>query len=221
MPGSDERPSGGRHKGRPRDPARCRRILEAADAHFSAHGFTGANLDAIAAAAGVSKMTVYSHFASKEDLFEAVLRERTDQAMGGLDRDQVLDPEAPEQALLAFGERFLALVREAHVIGKFRSVYGAAGVQPQACQAFYRQGPDRLIGELADYLRQAHDTWALRVADPRLAADLFLAMFLGSGHIRGLIRLDLPDAAENRALLKEAVRVFLAAYLNRGGCGAS
>lgn len=219
MPSNAPRPASTRHRGRPRDPARCRRILEAADAHFSAHGFVGANLDAIAAAARVSKMTVYSHFASKEDLFEAVLRERTDQALGGLDGTQSLNPEEPEQALLAFGQRFLSLVREEHVLGKFRSVYGAAGVQAEACRAFYRQGPDRLIGELADYLRKADAAWTLRVPDPRQAADLFLAMFLGSGHIRGLMRLDELDAAEDRALLKEAVRVFLAAFFSQGGYG--
>jgi TetR/AcrR family transcriptional repressor of mexJK operon len=37
-------------------------------------------------------------------------------------------------------------------------------------------------------------------------------MFLGDGHIRGLLMLELPDAGENKALLREAVRVFMAAY---------
>ena len=48
--------------------------------------------------------------------------------------------------------------------------------------------------------------------NPRLAADLFLAMFLGDGHFRGLLMLEKPDASENKALLREAVRVFLAGY---------
>jgi TetR/AcrR family transcriptional repressor of mexJK operon len=56
-------------RGRPRDPARCKRILEAASSHFSAHGLERASLDAIAAEAGVSKMTIYSQFESKEGLF--------------------------------------------------------------------------------------------------------------------------------------------------------
>ena len=52
----------------------------------------------------------------------------------------------------------------------------------------------------------------LNIRHPRQAADLFLSMFLGDGHIRGLLMLDMPDARENRALLREAVRVFIAAY---------
>jgi len=31
-------------------------------------------------------------------------------------------------------------------------------------------------------------------------------------HIRGLLKLEMPDPRENRALLREAVRVFMAAY---------
>lgn len=47
---------------------------------------------------------------------------------------------AAGQALLAIGEQFLILTREEDALGKFRSVYGAAGAQPEACQAFCRRG---------------------------------------------------------------------------------
>lgn len=199
-------------RGRPRDPERCRRILDAARSHFYAHGPDRASVDAIAAEAGVSKMTIYSHFASKEGLFEAVVRDRTESVVGGLAGAEAMDPTQPRKALLAVGEQFLALAREEESLGQFRSVYGAAGAQPEACGAFYRQGADRLIGDLAAYLRRADAAGALNVRHPRQAADLFLAMFLGDGHIRGLLRLDMPDARENKALLREAVRVFMAAY---------
>jgi len=199
-------------RGRPRDPGRYQRILEAAHSHFNAHGFERASIDAISADAGVSKMTIYSHFASKEGLFEAVIRDRTDRVIGGLAGVEALDPLQPRRALLAVGEQFLELAREEDALGQFRSLYGAAGAQPQACQAFYRQGADRLIGDLAAYLRRADAAGTLNVRHPRQAADLFLSMFLGDGHIRGLLMLDMPDARENRALLREAVRVFMAAY---------
>jgi TetR/AcrR family transcriptional repressor of mexJK operon len=70
-------------------------------------------------------MTVYSHFASKEGLFEAVVRERTDRVMGGLAGVEALDPKQPRKALLAIGEQFLMLTREEDALGKFRSVYGS------------------------------------------------------------------------------------------------
>ena len=199
-------------RGRPPDPERLRRIVEAAHRHFNAHGLERASVDAIAADAGVSKMTVYSHFASKEGLFEAVIRDRTDRVMGGVAGVEALDPTQPQKALLSVGEQFLTLAREEGVLGQFRSIYGAAAVQREACRAFYRQGADRLIGDLAAYLRRADAQGTLNIRRPRQAADLFLSMFLGDGHIRGLMMLDMPDAREDRALLREAVRVFMAAY---------
>jgi AcrR family transcriptional regulator len=212
MPGNKDDAAPQPRRGRPRDPERCRRIMEAARIHFHAHGLERASVDAIAADAGVSKMTIYSNFASKEGLFEAVVRERTDRVMGGLAGVEALDPKQPGKALLAIGEQFLALVREEDTLGQFRSLYGAAGTQPEACAAFYRQGADRLIGDLAAYLRRANAAATLNIRHPRQAADLFLSMFLGDGHIRGLLKLGMPDARENRALLREAVRVFMAAY---------
>jgi AcrR family transcriptional regulator len=212
MPQTEDDSAPKPQRGRPRDPERYRRILEAARSHFYEHGLERANVDAIAAAAGVSKMTVYSHFGSKEGLFEAVVRERTESVVGGVAGVEGLDPKQPQEALLAIGERFLALTRDDDALGKFRSVYGAAGAQPEACRAFYREGPQRLNGELAAYLRRADIAGTLKVPHPRQAANLFLSMFMGEGHIRGLLKLDLPDARENRALLREAVRVFMAAY---------
>src|SRR5256885_15539616 len=114
-------------RGRPRDPERVRRILEAARRHFNEHGLERASVDAIAADAGVSKMTVYSNFGSKEGLFEAVVRERTDRVMGGLAGVDALDPRQPRKALMTIGEQFLMLTRDEEALGKFRSVYGAAG----------------------------------------------------------------------------------------------
>jgi TetR/AcrR family transcriptional repressor of mexJK operon len=184
-------------RGRPRDPERCRRILEAARGHFHAHGLARASVDAIAADAGVSKMTIYSHFASKEGLFEAVVRERTEGVVGGLAGAEALDPEQPQKALLAIGKQFLALAREDDALGQFRSLYGAAGAQPEACRAFYRQGADRLIGDLA--VRRSDAAGALVAA--ATAADLFWRCSSAMKH-RGLLMLDMPDARENRALLR-------------------
>jgi len=198
-------------RGRPRDPERGRRILEAAQRHFNEHGLERASVDAIAADAGVSKMTVYSNFGSKEGLFQAVVRDRTAAVVAEAPGAGALDPNQPEEALLAVGTRFLALAR-GDALGAMRAVYGVAGVQPEACHAFYKEGPERVNGELAAYLRRAHSAGTLKVRNPLQAADLFLSMFLGSGHIRGLLKLEMPDSREDKALLREAVRVFMAAY---------
>src|SRR5215472_10763277 len=58
-----------------RDPDRTRRrILAAALAEFSAKGFAGARVDAIARRAKGNKRMLYHYFGNKEELFVAVLR---------------------------------------------------------------------------------------------------------------------------------------------------
>jgi AcrR family transcriptional regulator len=59
----------------PRDPSRRRRILDIAKRHFTAAGFGGTNLDAIAAEAGCAKGALYLEFDSKEALLRAVVEE--------------------------------------------------------------------------------------------------------------------------------------------------
>ena len=55
-----------------------RAILEAATEVFLKGGYLGTNMDEIAALSGVSKQTVYKHFASKEALFVEIVSSMTD-----------------------------------------------------------------------------------------------------------------------------------------------
>jgi len=60
-----------------RNPERTReRILAAALKEFSANGFAGARVDAIARRAAINKRMLYHYFGDKEDLFKAVLRRK-------------------------------------------------------------------------------------------------------------------------------------------------
>jgi AcrR family transcriptional regulator len=72
-------------------------ILTAAAGEFIAHGLEGANMEAIASAAGVNKALVYRHFSRKETLFRHVL-EAAYRAMR--QAEQALDlPQDPVAAL--------------------------------------------------------------------------------------------------------------------------
>lgn len=60
-----------------RDPQRAQeRILAAAMAEFSAHGFAGARVDRIARRARINKRMLYHYFGDKEDLFRAILQRK-------------------------------------------------------------------------------------------------------------------------------------------------
>lgn len=65
-------------KPRVRLPAEVRigQILDAALAEFAAHGYAATRMDDIATRAGLSKGGLYAHFASKDEVFEALLAHR-------------------------------------------------------------------------------------------------------------------------------------------------
>jgi TetR/AcrR family transcriptional repressor of mexJK operon len=203
-------------RGRPRDPERMRRVLDIAQQHFVTQGFERTSLDSIAKDSGVSKMTIYSYFPSKEALFEATVAGRTDTVFN-VARTAALNPVHPKTALTRVGGEFLTLMRDDAVIGVHRMLYGSAAHQPTAGTGFYQQGPHRLITELALYLRAAHQAGTLVVHKPDLAADQFLSLFLGGGHIRALLGLGKPSSQSDAELLRENVALFLSRYAPHDG----
>jgi TetR/AcrR family transcriptional regulator len=85
-------------------------ILEAALEVFSAHGFRGATLDQIAAAAGLSKPNLLYYFASKEAIHVALLSGLLDT---WLDPLRAMNPDGdPVAELLAYVRRKLDLSRD-------------------------------------------------------------------------------------------------------------
>ena len=77
---ADDMKASGQETASPRSHAertsRTRRaILTAAASEFVAHGLEGANIEAIAASAGVNKALIYRHFSRKEVLFRHVLED--------------------------------------------------------------------------------------------------------------------------------------------------
>ncbi len=59
-------------------------ILEAALDEFAQSGFAATKIGDVAARAGVAKGTVYLHFADKEDLFEAIVRNALSPVVTGI-----------------------------------------------------------------------------------------------------------------------------------------
>ena len=59
--------------GRPKDLAKRQSILDAAKTLFLTKGYANTSMEAVAGLAGVSKLTVYSHFTDKETLFSSAI----------------------------------------------------------------------------------------------------------------------------------------------------
>ncbi|MCF4166183.1 TetR/AcrR family transcriptional regulator [Zavarzinia compransoris] len=199
--------------------AKYEQVMTAAAALFLDRGFAGTSMDAVAREAGVSKATVYAHFASKEDLFEAMVARGSAERFASLMHAD-LDSLDPEQALSRIAHEFLGVLTSPQSLKTMRVVMAEAGRRPDVAARFYRAGPARVVAALTAYLERAKARGALDIDDPRIAAELFFGMIRGDLHIRRLLGLaDSPDAADVARLADAAVASFLRAHLPRPGGG--
>jgi AcrR family transcriptional regulator len=90
------------------------RIVDAARAHFLSHGFRTVTMDDLARELGISKKTLYTNFAAKEALLEAVLESKLARVGGVLEslgRDRHQDFPARLQQMLAALQKELEEIR--------------------------------------------------------------------------------------------------------------
>ncbi|MFG3257256.1 TetR/AcrR family transcriptional regulator [Streptomyces sp. NPDC048172] len=190
-------------------------ILSAARDLFLADGFDRTSVDAVAARAEVSKRTVYDYFGDKRTLLQAVvdsvgqsmittIRNTLDETLTGLGEDADL-----EDALITFSMRIATdMLGSAEYATLQRLVRAESGHLPHRGYNSMADTPDEAIAERFAALAAAG---LLRVPDPRLAADQFVALTFGVA----LDRLGSANAAEDdrvRPLVIEGVRTFLRAY---------
>jgi len=192
-----------------RSDGKRRAILNGACQVFLQRGFGGANMDAVAAAAGVSKMTVYRYFNSKEKLFAGVVRDMCDRAVAPELEGTMARLSLPD-ALRSFGRHMLAIVFAPETLGLHRIVVAESQRFPELGKLFYDSGPGGSIRALADYLSRHRRHAALRIKNPRLAAEEFLELLRGYDHMRALLRVgDGPSARQVNERIERAVRHVL------------
>jgi TetR/AcrR family transcriptional repressor of mexJK operon len=200
--------------GRPKSREKRDAIREAAVELFMSEGLQRTSMDAVAAAAGVSKQTVYSHFESKDALFRECVRIKV--ADYGLGED-TLSPGLPAaETLHAFGRQFLELLQDPEVLSMFRLLAGECRTYPSMAQVFYEAGPAQNCEFLGSLLTQFAMRGELEVDDPVESASLLVAMFKAHYFLELLLRVrDTIDPRELDQHLERTVQRFLS--LHGGG----
>jgi TetR/AcrR family transcriptional repressor of mexJK operon len=198
--------------GRPKDLAKRKAILEAAKTLFLSNGYDGSSMDAIAAEAGVSKLTVYSHFTDKEKLFAAAVQSKCEEQLPELLFE--LNNEVPvAQLLLNIGRGFNELINSRESVELHRVMVSLAAQDSKLSRMFYEAGPQRVLHGMEELLRRADQSGKLRIPDPLSAADQFFCLIKGGANFRLLIGCGEAlqgEAAEQH--VRDAVEVFLRAY---------
>src|SRR5271169_2113096 len=187
-------------------------ILAAAKQTFLAAGFGAVSMDTIAREAGVSKATVYAHFAGKEELFGAVIDRECERYFARFSAGE-LDPRDVRASLTVLGRRFLELLLSPESIALYRIILGEVTRFPSLGEVFWRAGPERQRVQIEAFLRSASASGTLALADTRLAAEQFVSLVRGDVQLRHLLRLE--ASADQRGIgvaVEGAVATFMRGF---------
>ena len=198
--------------GRPKDLAKREAILEAAKSLFLSLGYTNTSMDAVAAAAGVSKLTVYSHFTDKQTLFGSAVMATCQTQLPELIFE--LPEGVPlEQVLLNIARGFQALISSDEAVKLSRLIIALGNQDPGFGQYFYEAGPKRVLGEMEALLRSVDQRGLLRIEQPARAAEHFLSLIKGAPDYRLLLGCSPAIEGEQaEAHVRDVVGVFMRAY---------
>ena len=170
----------GEPKWRRRKEARPSEIVAAALDVFAEKGFAAARLDDIAARAGVSKGALYLYFETKQDLFQAVVRETISPNL-----DQVAAVvaalEAPFPVLVrGFYARMQMALGSSRVAAVAKMVIGESRNFPDLAKVWHDELVSRAVSLMSGVVAAAQARGEVRPGDPRVhAVSLISPIMLG------------------------------------------
>ena len=211
-PPSGKNTARGTGPGRPKDLGKRAAILDAAKEMLLDLGFNGVSMDGIAARAGVSKLTVYSHFGDKDTLFAQAIQAKCVEMMP--DALFITDSEGPlPDQLLGIGHAFFALISSDAAIATQRMML-TPDTDDRIRQMFWQAGPQRTEDALAEFLGARVSRGELAIDDLHLAARQFFCLIKGELHTHMMCGLcQPPERQDADAHIAASVDFFLRAYV--------
>ncbi|EAQ69363.1 bacterial regulatory s/ tetR family protein [Synechococcus sp. RS9909] len=165
----------GHSRGRQRSPRKADAILKGARQEFLQRGYAAASMDRIAATAGVSKPTIYSHYGDKASLFRALtcwmVQRRVEDVFG----PSSPAPPGPKQARRQLAQLAARIVevneRQPEMLDFLRLVIGESGRFPDLAKGFVAEVQQRALTRLTQILAVITD-------QPELRARIFIGALM-------------------------------------------
>jgi TetR/AcrR family transcriptional regulator, regulator of autoinduction and epiphytic fitness len=172
---------------KPRDMKKTDQILRGAMEEFLARGYAAASMDRVAAAAGVSKATVYSYFADKETLFttlvETMARERFQSVRAMLDESK--------EPRLAIRQLLTIVMEDCCSNGEFhnfkRVLVGESGRFPELAKTFVEHLSKPGVEAIAEYFR---NNPAFNFPDPEATARILIGSVVDFAMLQNIMHGD-------------------------------
>ncbi|HSB11658.1 MAG TPA: TetR/AcrR family transcriptional regulator [Blastocatellia bacterium] len=184
-------------------------IVAVAAELFSQTGFRGTTTKEIADRAGVSEAIIFRHFATKDDLYRAILDYKVKQAT---DRMQTnLNEAANRKDDDAYFGSLAYEMLEFHSKDRtfMRLLLFSALERHDLAEMFFHSTAREMKNHIRRYIKQRIADGAFRRIDPALAARAFVGMVLNQAQVRNIFRDD-DLRYSNRQMADRFVDIFLA-----------
>jgi len=192
-------------------------VVDAARTLFLRQGYAGTTMEQIAAAARLTKRTVYNNYGDKDALFRRVVADVLAYAEAfarGLHEEFTAGVTAANlRATLDDLARRLALgIVRPEVIALRRLLIGEARAFPRLGAEYFDRAPGQVLDALASGFAQLDRRRLLRIDNPRRAAAHFAYLVAGEPLDRAMLVGTVPPKAAIIAGARDGVETFVARY---------
>jgi TetR/AcrR family transcriptional repressor of mexJK operon len=149
--------------------ARNNQLLDTALDLFLQQGFERTTIEAITAAVGMAKRTVYARYGDKETLFRTALQRAIDEWIVPIDRLREAEGDDFEASLLAIGRILVANILSREGMRLMRITNAESIRMPEIGEHALRQGTGPTVAYLADMFQRRLPE---RFSNPVEAADV-------------------------------------------------
>ena len=201
---------------RERAEARHAHLLDRALDQFLDRGFEQATIEAIAASVGMTKRTVYARYPDKASLFRAAVRRAMERLAVEPERIRAADSGDLEQTLIHLARLRVDAVMTPAGLKLQRIINTESYRFPDIFTTSYELGPLPVVRFLAELLERETRAGRLAIAEPVLAANVFMSMVV-SGPVRIIVSGNYLAPEEIDRRIRFAVRLFLDGARRREG----
>jgi len=192
-------------------------VVDAARTLFLRQGYAGTTMEQIAAAARLTKRTVYNNYGDKDALFRHVVADVLAYAEAfarALHEEFTAGVTAANlRATLDDLARRLALgIVRPEVIALRRLLIGEARAFPRLGAEYFDRAPGQVLDALASRFAQLDRRRLLRIDNPRRAAAHFAYLVAGEPLDRAMLVGTVPPKAAIIAGARDGVETFVARY---------
>jgi AcrR family transcriptional regulator len=154
-------------------------LLDRALDLFLEHGYERTSIDAIVAAAGMAKRTVYARYGDKDTLFRAALRRAIDKWIVPVERLKAAETDDLEETLLNIGRILVANIMSPAGLRLLRLTNTVSVQMPEVAAHNVEQGTEPTLAYLTELLSKRVTFTNAHIFDAREAAMAFIHLVVG------------------------------------------